>query len=57
MVKLVYQYIHQYEFDTETEKSRTLKQFTTPIHGTKTFKKKKKVVKQMTTTNNGEVFL
>ena len=57
MAKLCFQYIHQYEFDTETGKTRNLKMFTKPFNGTVTVKKQKKPVKQLTSEQSETVYL
>lgn len=57
MAKITFQSIIQYEFDTETEKTRVIKAFTTPMKDTKIVKKKPKQLKPMTTKQLEDEYL
>jgi len=51
MTKITLQTVVQYEYDTETQRTRVLKNYTTPIgEGSKA---KKKVVRQATISDSG----
>jgi len=57
MVVLTFQTIIMFSIDTDTQETKILKRFTSPIKGTQQFKVKKKVKEQLTTEKEEDFFL